>query len=396
MQANIVRLNDQGLGVCYINDKVTFVYDAIPGDIVKVEVINENKKYNLAKVVEVIKRSDDYIDSLCPYSNTCGGCSLFNLEYSKTLEYKSNKLTNILKKFSNLSERVEVIENKNKLNYRNKIRLHVKNGLIGYYSSKTNDVVEITNCVVAKNIINEFIPYINKYGIINGEIIIRCNDKDELLINFITNDEIKLIDCPINIIGILKNNKVLSGNDYFIHTINDLKFKVSYDSFFQVNDYICSKLFSLINEYAIKDCNVLDLYCGTGTLGLSIAKNEKKIYGIEIVENAIKNAKENSILNNLFNTKYYCGDVADILPNINDNIDLIIVDPPRSGLDKKSTNIINKLNPKQIIYISCDPITLARDLNYFNNYNIKMIKGLDMFSYSYHCESVVVLERIDE
>lgn len=388
----IERLNDQAFGVGYINSKVVFVENAMPGDIVKVEIIKERKNILEGKIKRFIKYSSLRVDSMCKYASRCGGCKLATLDYLETIKYKKEKLEHILKKFGNLDLDIPIVISNN-IEYRNKISLHIKNYKIGYYQASTNELVEITKCNIAMPVINEFLKYLKDFKIKDGSVSIRCNDTNELLIYIKTKDNIVIPEIPLNVVGIVLNDKVLKGNYYITEIVNGYKYNVSYNSFFQVNLEVCAKMFDLLDKYILKNSNVLDLYCGVGTLGLSVAKNEKMVYGIEIVSNAIKNAWDNAKLNNISNVKYYCGDVSKVISRIEDKIDVIITDPPRCGLDKKTIEVMMKLEPKEIIYISCDPITLARDLKLLDGYSLKYITGLDMFSYTNHVECVSVLYR---
>ena len=397
MSYKIESLNDQGLGICYVDNKITFVDNVVIGDVIELELLEENKKYNIAKVKKFIEKSNNRVKEFCPYFEKCGGCQLQNISYEDTLKFKKEKLKKILHKFANIDINVEIIPSSNKTNYRNKITLKIHDKKIGYYSSKTNDLVEIKKCLIASKPINDFIKEISKFNIINGEIIIRSNYNDELLINIISDDKITIPSLTNHkIIGLLQNNKILKGEDYFIEIINNKYFQVSYDSFFQVNRDICSKLFNIIYENILENENILDLYCGVGTLGINVSKKVKKIYGIEIVKNAVLNSIKNASINRVDNSNYMLGDASKIIDKINDDIDVCLIDPPRSGLSKKEIDVILNMEPKQIIYVSCDPITLARDLRIFNEiYNIKKIIGLDMFPYTYHVETVMILEKKD-
>jgi 23S rRNA (uracil1939-C5)-methyltransferase len=392
----IKQLNNQGLGICYANNKITFVYNTLIGDKVSIEIIKTTSKYNIAKVKEYFKRSDSYKASFCKYSSTCGGCNFLNMSYEDTLVYKREKVEHVLKKFANIDEYVAIVSSDNRYNYRNKITLQVQNKEIGYYTYNTNEIVAIDNCLIAKESINKIIPILKEFNVNNGKIIIRCNYIDELLIHIITDDRVKIpTNLPSNIKGIIVNSKTLYGDNFLIDKIGDKYFKLSYDSFFQVNNYISSIIFDLIDKHILKDENILDLYCGVGTLGLSTYIKDKKLYGIEIVENAINNAIYNAKHNSVVNYEYKCGKVEDqINKYINENIGVVIVDPPRKGLDKKALNSILAINPKQVIYVSCDPITLARDLNTLKDrYKIEYICALDMFPNTYHVETFVVLVR---
>ena len=392
----IKQLNNQGLGICYANNKITFVYNTLIGDKVSIEIIKTTSKYNIAKVKEYFKRSDSYKASFCKYSSTCGGCNFLNMSYEDTLVYKREKVEHVLKKFANIDEYVAIVSSDNRYNYRNKITLQVQNKEIGYYTYNTNEIVAIDNCLIAKESINKIIPILKEFNVNNGKIIVRCNYIDELLIHIITDDRVKIPqDLPSNIKGIVVNSKTLYGDNFLIDKIGDKYFKLSYDSFFQVNNYVSSIIFDLIDKHILKDENILDLYCGVGTLGLSTYIKDKKLYGIEIVENAINNAIYNAKHNSVVNYEYKCGKVEDqINKYINENIGVVIVDPPRKGLDKKALNSILAINPKQVIYVSCDPITLARDLNTLKDrYKIEYICALDMFPNTYHVETFVVLVR---
>lgn len=393
MEVKIERLNDQAEGIGYINNKVTFIKNTLVGDIVDTIITEEHKKYNVAKVSKIIFPSPIRQKSFCPISKNCGGCPLAITSYNNTLEFKKKKLAGILSKYANFKSNIPIVPSIDTLSYRNKITLHIKNKIVGYYTSDTNDVVLVNNCPIASESINLFIEEIPKYGVINGEVVIRSNYQGELLVNFLTEDKITIIPSNLNIKGLLQNGKILCGQDYFVERVGDFYFNVSYNSFFQINRYICEKLFETLEKYILKNQVVLDLYCGVGTLGQSIAKISKKVYGIEIVSNAIVNAKANALINNIHNVTYFTGDVASNLSKIKEDVDVIICDPPRSGLDKKTINQIIQFKPKQLIYISCNPLTLARDLNSFSMYQITNIEGFDMFPYTSHVECISVLYR---
>lgn len=197
---------------------------------------------------------------------------------------------------------------------------------------------------------------------------------------------------PSNISGIILNNKCIYKDNYFYDYIDDMKFKVSYDSFFQVNNYMASNIFKILRNN-VKGKNLLDLYCGVGTLGLSLKDNFKNIYGIEKVKNAIVDAKHNAKINNVSNAFFYDGDTAKILDKLNQKFDTVIVDPPRSGLNKETLEHIKRINPKTIVYVSCDPMTLARDISELSEYKVEKANVLNMFPKTYHVESVVILKR---
>ncbi len=397
-EVTIEKLDNQGRGICFFNNKITFVENALPNEVVKINLTKESKKFNEAIVTEYLKKSKSRVESPCPYFELCGGCELLNLSYKDTCAYKKEKLEGILSKYANIKTDIEIIESKNKTNYRNKITLKVEKGKYGYYERKSHKLIEIKECLLVEQSINKFLKDIDKLNIKNGEVIVRSNYNSELLIWIKTKDKIT-IDIPYlksnhKIAGIILNDKAIDGDQSFIEIINHQLFTISYDSFFQVNRDICSKLFDLVNKH-IKDYEtILDLYCGVGTLGINATKKAKKAFGIEIVKNAVLNAITNSKINKRDNIYYMLGDVSVCLPKIKDKIDTIIVDPPRAGLDKITKETIINFKPNKIIYVSCDPMTLARDLKELSQYyNIIEIKGLDMFPHTQHIETFCALER---
>ena len=393
MNYEITSLNDQGLGICFVDNKITFVLNTYVGDIVEIEIIKSVSKYNLAKVKKYIKKVDR-TNSNCPYFDKCGGCIFLDNTYDNLINFKKNKVKNILHKFANIDMDLEVIASPKKYNYRNKITLKVNNKKIGYFAYNTNDLVEIESCLLASEAINMFIKELPKYNIENGEVIIRSNYNDELLIHIISDDKITLPESNLKIVGIIQNDKVLKGEDHFIDIIDSKLFEVSYSSFFQVNRDVATLIFKYIKDNILRDKNVLDLYCGVGTLGINVADISNNVYGIEIVQSAVLNAIKNAKINKCNNTKYMLGDASKIIDKIDDKIDVVIIDPPRSGISKKEIDTILKMKIEQIIYVSCDPITLSRDLKLLSSdYKITKIKCFDMFSYTYHVESVCILER---
>ncbi len=396
MEVSIEKLDNKGRGIAYINDKITFIKNALPKEIVEVNITKESKKYQEGEVTKYIKESPLRIKSVCPYFNICGGCDLLNISYEDTLKFKKQKLEDIISKYANISTNIDITPSDNKLNYRNKITLKVINKKIGYYESSTHKLVEINDCLLAEKSISNIIPDLHYLNIKNGEIVVRSNYNDELIISITTKDKItpniSYLKEHHKIAGIILNDKVINGDSKYIEIINHLLFNVSYDSFFQINRNICSKLFKLIEENTKDSKVILDLYCGVGTLG--IAASSEKAYGIEIVKNAVLNAISNSKINKRNNIYYMLGDVGSTLPKIKDEIDTVIVDPPRAGLDSKTKDTLINFKPNKIIYVSCDPMTLARDIKDLSKYyNLKSIKGLDMFPYTEHIESFVILER---
>ena len=396
MEVKIEKLDDFGRGICYIDNKVTFVPNTIPNDLVEIKITKEFKNYNEGKLIDILIPSKKRIEPKCPYFSKCGGCVLQNMNYKDTLEYKKEKVTNIFKK-NKLEINPIVIENANYYNYRNKISLKVIDKKIGYYEPKSHSIVEIDSCLVASNSINKTISLIKKMGINNGLVIIRCNKNDEILIIIESKDKLNIdvdsIKENIKLVGIVINNKLFYGEDFLYENINGIFYKISYDSFFQVNPYIASKIFDIIKENNNSNETVLDIYSGVGTLSLTASTVAKKVIGIEIVENAVLNAIHNAKINKINNVDFLLNDATKAITKLNLFFDKVIVDPPRAGLTKTVIDTIKKIKPKEIIYVSCDPQTLVRDIKLLSDlYIINKFYIADMFSFSYHVESVCILK----
>ncbi len=397
MNIEVVKFDDLGRGIGYLNNKIIFIPKSVPGDIVNVKITKEKKKYYEGQITEIIKYSKKRISPKCPFFLQCGGCDLMHISLSDTLEYKLAKMNNIFLKNHLNYEIKEIIKSFSPYYYRNKVSLKIDNYQVGYFTSSTHDLIPITKCYLATKEINNLIKDFSLFSIKNGNITIRANYNNDLLINITSSNELCNLDKLINkykIVGIIKNNKLIYGDNYFIEKINDFLFKVSYDAFFQVNPFICSELFNLISKYTSNSLKVLDLYCGVGTLGFVASKNAKQVLGVEINELAIQDANFNKKLNNINNISFVCADTKVILDRITNEFDTIILDPPRSGinihvLDKIITEKISK-----IIYVSCNPETLGRDLVMLSKYySIEEVKLLDMFPNTQHVESICLLNR---
>ena len=394
----IDRLDDLGRGVTSLDGKTCFVNNALPSEEVDLEIIDEKSKYLEAKALN-IKGSKERRKPTCPYFLECGGCNIMHMRYDMQLKFKDNKIRNILKKFASLNGVVKDIIPSKEFNYRNKAVLKVKDGKIGYFKDKTHELIPIDNCLLCKDSINRVIKLLNNYDLsCLDEVLIRSNYKDEILLclkGFKINNDYSSIDADNIVIVDDNKKKIIKGNDFFIDKIGNYLFKVSVDSFFQVNYLTVEELYKKVLKYASltgKE-NVLDLYCGTGTIGMFLSENAKNVYGIEINKSAVSDANYNRELNKIDNIEFICNDVG-LEKRKFKNIDLVIVDPPRSGLNKSALDNVIEILPNKIIYVSCDPITLARDLNLLKDkYQIKEVTPVDMFPNTYHVETVSVLCR---
>lgn len=391
MQVHIDRMDHFGNGIGNINGKIIFVKGALSGETVDVTITKDKKSFMEGTINTIIYKSSKRVEPFCKYFGVCGGCSLCHLNYENTLEYKKERVKNILSKFD--IPKINVIRNENDLYYRNKIELKIVDGKLGFYEKSTHNLIKIKECKVTKKSINKSFEFVKNMKLENANVTIRANYNDEVLI-IIDSKEKPVILNPedYKIVGIILNDKCIYGQDNFMEKINNLFFTVSYNSFFQVNNYINLELFNLIKENIVGK-TVLDLYSGVGTLSIVASKVVDKVYSIEVTQNAVKNALINAKINKCDNINFILGKVEDKIGFINDKIDTIIVDPARAGLDKKTIEVINKLSPQRIIYVSCDTQSLANNLVDLANYEIKKFYILDMFSYTYHIECFCILDR---
>lgn len=445
-QEYIVDIIDNGFegeGIAKIDNFTIFVPGTLKGEKVKIIIVKVLSSHGFGKAIEIIEKSQARQEVDCNTYKRCGGCNLRHVKYDETLKMKQNAVQSLVNK--TLKNKIEVqktVGMENPLHYRNKAQYPIginKQGepVIGVFANRTHEVIPIENCLIqnqkseeiAKFIV-EFIKekniaiydekngkglvrhIVTKVGRKTGEImcIIVINGRkipyeNELVEKLKAKySKIKTIVKNIN----MKNTNVilgqeninLYGNGYIEDILGEYKFKISPLSFYQVNPVQAEKLYNLGVSMAeiTKNDIVFDLYCGIGTISLFMSKFAKKVYGIEIVEEAVKMAKENAQNNNVKNAEFFAGDVEIVLDDLINNkgikADVVMFDPPRKGLDKKSINNILKIEPKKIVYISCNPATLIRDLADFENvYEIKTIIPVDMFPYTSHVECVAVLQH---
>ena len=394
MEVKIEKLDNFGRGITYLNNKICFVENAYPEEIVEIEIVKENKKIIEAKTIKVITKSNNRVESKCPYSNICGGCNFSNLKYEEELIYKTEKVKDLISKYTGLTNIVEDTNYINEYNYRNKIILHGKNNKLGLYEENTNNIVEINECLLVNNKINEIIKILKEENISIEEALIKTsNDEKEVLVSIkgkINNID-KLKDkCTV----LLINDELKTTNSSIITNIGKYKFYESEKSFFQINKDLTEKLYdeALKIVEKVKPNKLLDLYCGTGTIGIYVSEFSNEIIGIDYNKSNIEDANKNKELNNLNNISFICDKVENQIDNFKD-IDMIIVDPPRKGLDQKTKEYLNTIKAKHLVYISCDLITFSRDINdLLENYEVEYIKPFNMFPKTYHVENVAYLK----
>ena len=384
----IESLDHSFRGIAKINGKIVFVKNALPNEVVEIKIDKEKKKYVEASVLKYIKTSNERIKPKCKYFSSCGGCDIMHLSYKNQLKYKQEKIENIINKYFKNNIKINDIIYDNNLNYRNKVKFQV-NKTIGLYKNETYEVIPIDQCLIANDIINKSIPFLNKLDLKNISSITCRTAMDKLMISIESRKDVK-IDNLLDIAdSIYINNKHIYGDKKLIEQLGEYKYVISEKSFFQVNKNICIKLYDEIKKHVGTNKNILDLYCGCGSIGIYVNKNNK-VLGIEINESAINDAEENKKINNLKNIDFIC---ADSSIKTKFKPDIVIVDPPRSGLNKNTIDNILKLKPNKIIYVSCNPMTLVRDLNKFDSYNILELTPFDMFPNTKHVEIVTILEK---
>lgn len=398
-EVKIERLDHQGRGICKVNNKITFVPNTLIDEIVNVEIIEEKKKYNIGKVINYIKKSDLRVNPICPYYELCGGCDLMHLKYNEQLKYKQDKIKNIFSKYTDIDLNLikDIVYDK-EYNCRNKGTFKV-NEKVGYYGKNSHKMISIDKCYLVDDKINKIINILNNFKMKDiNEVVIKSSDNEILVIFKGKNIDKKIIDVlKDKVTGIVlydKQYKTIYGKERIQNIIGEYKFLISPEAFFQVNNNIAKKMYDKVSTYLNNENNVLDLYSGTGSIGIYVSKYAKQIISVEINKFASLDALENKKINNISNIDFICDDVSNVIDKFS-NIDTVIVDPPRSGLDNKTINYLKKISSKNIIYVSCDPLTLARDIkNLSDKYEVKELTPFDMFPNTYHVECVILLSKV--
>ena len=439
---DIIDNGFEGEGIAKIDDFLIFIPGAIKGEKCKILIVKKLTSYAYGKILEILEKSENRVDSDCNTYKRCGGCNLRHIKYQETLKMKQNAVQSLVNKtLKNKLQVDNVVGMENPYHYRNKVQYPVginKEGkpIIGVFANRTHEIIPMDKCLIQNEKSEEIAKYIfdywcNKnYSIYNEatgkgllrHIVIKNGIKtNEIMCILVINgesfpDENDLVNVLTtkypNIKSIVKNintkntNVILGGkniniygNGYIQDILGEYTFNISPLSFYQVNPIQAEKLYNIGVEAAgiTKNDTVFDLYCGIGTITLFMSKYAKKVYGVEIIEQAIEMAKENAKINNVDNTEFIAGDVEKVLEELIDKRkvvpDIVMVDPPRKGLDRRSVSNLLKVSPKKIVYISCNPATLIRDLAKLEEkYEINKIIPVDMFPFTKHVECVAVLE----
>jgi 23S rRNA (uracil1939-C5)-methyltransferase len=441
VELTITGMTTEGNGVGKYNDFAIFVPMTAIGDVVNVKIVKLQKTFGYGIVEEILTPSHTRCENDCEIFKKCGGCSFRHISYDAELEIKNNFVKDAFKRIGKLDVETEEILGCDNVNYyRNKAQYPVAeiDGKVvcGFYSKRSHRVVPFTSCklhpMVFEDIVNFIIDRVNTSdikaygedkhtGLLRHIYIRQAFHTKEIMVCFVVTqwndcfnqiaEELMRNFPDIKSVVINKNSKktnVIMGEECRIlagsETITDImcgnKIELSPLSFYQVNTEQAEKLYAIGKEYAeLKgDEEVLDLYCGAGTIGLSFADKAKKIIGVEIIPQAIENAKKNAKINNIENAEFYCGDASQIATDFAQKgikPDVIIVDPPRKGCDNQTLDAIIKMSPKKIVMISCNPATAARDCSYLSNngYTVEKLRAVDLFPRTTHVETVVQLVR---
>lgn len=435
VKGTIVDLNDDGQGILKHNGQVVFCLNALPGEEVEGVIINTKSKIAILKPDKIENACKDRILPACPYFLKCGGCDLEHLSYKKQLEFKTNKVKSALKRNAHIDYNVSPCISLNEYRYRNKIALPISaNGKIGLYRKNSHSTLEVEDCIITEawnktliSVINEYIEK-SRISIYNettkqGSLkhIVARNINNSILITLVLNDDdlthkdilIDLLSRNFSRFGLnininkLHNNVILSDTWKHIYGLKELTaneegitYPVSNASFYQVNNEIKNAIYLNVLSLIDSSSTVIDAYSGAGLLSAIISKKAKKCYGVEIVQEATENANKLKKLNHLTNLENINGDCTKVIPTLVKNLtgDIIVtLDPPRKGCDKKVLDAIVGALPNKIIYISCNPQTLARDLEIIlssNKYKLSLVQPYDMFPQTSHVETLLVVEKI--
>lgn len=388
MIVKIDKLSHDLRGITKIDNKITFIPKTLPEEVVNIRIIKQKKKFNEGCLTTIIEESKDRVKYICPYYDICGGCDTGHILYSKSIMYKKDMVVDIFKRYCDMDVDMDIVyDEENIYNYRNKITLRVNDGKLALVGES---LVNIDYCYLVNDNINKVI------GILNGicldgidEVIIRGTDEIMVIIKGnIDNDKLIQI-LKDNVSSIFIDGVKVFGNDYVMINVGNYRYAVYPDSFFQVNTKMISRLYDKVLEFAGRGDKLLDLYCGAGTIGIYLANNFNSVRGIEQNESAIKGANLNKGINDIKNISFVCEKASDINEIVED---VVVVDPPRSGLDSTTIKRILDSRIERLIYVSCNPITLARDINILKDkYNLVSMSLFDMFPNTSHAECVCLL-----
>lgn len=448
-QVLIEDMGNDGEGIGHVQGMTVFVKDAVVGDLAEVKIVKVKKNIAYGRLMKLITPSPYRVEPVCDKAKRCGGCTMQQVSYEQQLEYKWNKVKNCLQRIGKM-ENVEAIMEKpaygmdNPFHYRNKAQFPVgrdKNGdvVIGFYAGRSHDIIDTESCAIGASINDKIVAIVRSFiednhistydeetgrGLVR-HILIRVGfTTKEIMVCLVTNgnklphsealiDELVKIDGMTSIclnVNMENTNRILGdkcitlwGQSYITDYIGDIKYQISPLSFYQVNPVQTNVLYNKALEYAdlSGDETVWDMYCGIGTISLFLAQKAKKVYGVEIVPQAIDDARHNAEINGITNAEFFVGKAEEVVPDIykkggdGSHADVVVVDPPRKGCDQVLLDTLIHMAPERIVYVSCDPATLARDVKILQEkgYVAKKVAVVDQFCHSGHVETVILLSR---
>jgi len=443
---SIEDISEDGAGIGKLDGYIWFIKDAVIGDVVRARAMKMKKNYGFARLMEILTLSEARVEPKCPVARQCGGCQLQAMSYEEQLKFKERKVKNHLLRIGKFKENeihmLPIMGMKEPWRYRNKAQFPFgldKNGNIvaGFYAGRTHDIIECEDCLLGveenKDILGIIKGFMRVHGIrpydetthkglVRHALIRKGFHSGEIMVCLVINgkdipakeqlvEELRQVKGMTSISYSINQEKTnvimgkeivnLYGPGYITDNIGNVTYQISPLSFYQVNPVQTEKLYGTALEYAGLTGNetVWDLYCGIGTISLFLAQNAKKVYGVEIVPQAIEDARRNAALNNITNAEFFTGKAEEVLPEQYEKnkvyADVIVVDPPRKGCDQVCLDTILKMAPKRVVYVSCDSSTLARDLRYLadGGYEVEKVRCCDMFGQSCHVETVVLLTQ---
>ena len=440
-ELDITGYTAEGMGVARLDGRVVFVPNTIRGERWQVQLLKVNKNVAWGRGVKPVLSAPCRVPSDCPHSGPCGGCQFRHMDYSEELNAKRQRVTDALQRIGGLDVSVDTIHGaKETCRYRNKVQFPVAKGRhgvhVGLFRARSHDVIDVADCLLQPESANRLgravkgwmerkgIPAYDEAtgkGLVR-HVYVRTNRAGQALVCLVVNgkklpDEYGLVsalqDCCPGLVGVVVNTntektnvilgrdyRTLWGQDWLAEQLCGMTFRLSVPSFFQINRDQTEVLYARAVDFAglTGKETVLDLYCGIGTISLAMAQKAGRVIGAEIVPEAIEDAKENAARNAVTNTEFYCGDAGQIAYKLAaDGVrpDVICVDPPRKGLAPGVTDVLADMAPKRIVYVSCDPATLARDVKLLGErgYAVQKAEAVDLFPRTQHVESVVLLER---
>lgn len=442
VEINDIEFPNKGVGI--FNDNKVYIKNTIPGQKVKALIKKKKQKYE-GRLLEIIERASYELEPDCNCFENCGGCTYQNISYDKEIEIKKNNVLKILKNEGICDfEFIGINKSPDIYSYRNKMEFSFgdtgKDGELSLGMRKRNSYYEVVNaseCKIVSEDIRKILKCVLEYlkdtnetfyhrmrktGTLRHLLVRQAFFTKQIVIGLVTSSEFSLdltylkenllaLDLEGEIKGILHiindssadvvkadNINLIYGNDYFYEKLLGLDFKISLFSFFQTNSAGAEKLYTIVKKFVgeIDNQIVFDLYCGTGTIAQIVAKEAKKVIGVELVEEAVEAAKINAKLNNIENCQFIAGDVYKVVESLNEKPDLIILDPPREGINPKAIEKIVDFGAERIVYISCKASSLAKDLKLFieNGYNVEKVEMMDMFPRTYHIETVCLLSKV--